>query len=291
MSLPSPQLQLPWARKLEGAGRESTGSSGKATRARAPRLTSRLLLIPDDGRETQGRQEEPGTISSGQAEKGPMRTGGGPAGLGGGQRCSEERAWPLEPHICLPWDGPSSQPGAGSSWIPGLSQHLPQREFIKQGLPLCGYGCSLLARPGSGVRGDSSGRQGPRGRGKETVLPWLCSCALSRPPQTVPPLREGGRIWAVGAPELGPPGLTQERGWWSYISEWVTLEQPGHSPRDLEGSPEGPGARCRSQHSTGILGRPQQTAHPPSLRRLGPCQGPQLLFPVTFTGWEVATES
>lgn len=116
-----------------------------------------------------------------------MRTRGGTAGLGGGQRCSEERARPLEPRTRLPWDRVSSQPAAGSSWIPGLSQHLPQRGFIKRGLPLCGYGCSLLARPGSGVGGDSTGRQELRGRGREVILPWLCSRALGRPPQNASP--------------------------------------------------------------------------------------------------------
>lgn len=121
-----------------------------------------------------------------------MRTRGGTAGLGGGQRCSEERARPLEPRTRLPRDRVSSQPAAGSSRIPGLSQHLPQRDFIKRGLLLCGYGCSLLARPGSGVR-DSSGRQEPRGRGKEAVLSWLCSRDLGRPPQTAPPIKKGGQ--------------------------------------------------------------------------------------------------
>ncbi|CAI9157288.1 unnamed protein product [Rangifer tarandus platyrhynchus] len=98
------------ASKLEGADGESTGSSGKAAHAPAPSLTSRLLLIPDDGREARGRQEGPGTISPGQAEKGPMRTGGGPAGLAPGQpaRLSSRRKG--QKHSCEAWP-----PNPGSS--------------------------------------------------------------------------------------------------------------------------------------------------------------------------------
>lgn len=53
-------------------------------RAPGTRLTSRLPLIPGDGRETWGRQEGPGTISPGRAEKGPTRTGVAPQGWVGG---------------------------------------------------------------------------------------------------------------------------------------------------------------------------------------------------------------
>ena len=57
---PFSPTRLLWARKLEwqvgGWRGVSTRSSGKAMPVRAPHPTSRLLLIPDDGRKTQGRQ-------------------------------------------------------------------------------------------------------------------------------------------------------------------------------------------------------------------------------------------
>lgn len=42
-----------------------------------------------------------------------------------------------------------------------LRQCPLQREFIKRGLPLCGYSYLLLTYPDSVIRGDSSGKEGP----------------------------------------------------------------------------------------------------------------------------------
>lgn len=111
-----------------GGWRVSTRAVEKQCLSGAPHPTSRLLVIPDDGRKMQGRQGARLTSPLAR-QKGPMRTRGGTAGLGG-QRCSEERRLGLWARTRLPWDRVSSQPAAGSSWIPGLSQHLPQRGLL-----------------------------------------------------------------------------------------------------------------------------------------------------------------
>lgn len=142
----------------------------------------------------------PGPISPGvgsQAEKGSHEDcgwhsragiGGPPPVLLGGE------TWPLELHIPLPPDRVRSgdhRVMMEVEWDLGyqvLSQHLPQHEFIRHDLPLCGYSYLLLTCSDSVIRGDSSEQQGltwaRRGSPTELPLPRVLWAAvpLSGPP-------------------------------------------------------------------------------------------------------------
>lgn len=179
-------------------------SRGKATPS-DPRPPPPHLPPPGNPRR-QGGEEDAGQTGvqapsplgwgPGQRE-GPTRTGGGTAGLVG-DSAVRRRGLGLSSSTFLfrRIDSVPSPPQGHQV----LSQHLPQREFIKQGLLLCGYSSSLLARPDSGIKGDSSGQQGPlwAGRASPTALLPLLSpgqlCPSPDHPELPPSHEDRSRI-------------------------------------------------------------------------------------------------
>lgn len=181
-----------------------------------------------------------------------------------------------------------------------LSQRLPQREFIKRGLPLCGYSSLLLACPGSVIKGDSSGRGGLWARRVPTPLHFLFvdlgSCALWTFPSVPPPGGERGRcsqldqafqLWALAVVDS-----QQDWGWWLQMPpsgrpSFNRLDSVPHG--ELAGKSGGPGGPGLALAFLGHFQPLWQASHPHFL--LGQCQVPLLLSPVTFTSWEVATQT